>query len=139
MNMTKRVKIAFTAAVLMAAGTVLAGPGHHRHHHRDRDGLDLAAGIVNLVMSVVAPPQVIAVEPAPVTNQVIRYEYPAPPVVYREYTVPAPVVHYRYAPPPRPVYHYRRPAPPPPRRDNNRYHHRPGHRNNGHRPGPPRR
>ena len=90
------VKFVLAAAIVCCGYTVMAGP-HHRHHKRD--GLDLANGIVDLVMRVIAPaPVVVAPAPAPVVV--------APP--------PAPVVvappprHYRPAPPPR----HHRPAPP---------------------------
>ena len=63
----------------------MAAPHGHKGHkgHRDNDGLRLAAGIVHLVKSVIAPAPVVV---AP----------PPPPVV----TAPAPVV---VAPPPPPV------------------------------------
>ena len=97
--MKKTIKVAMLAAVMVTGCALFAGPhGGHRHHHHKRDGLDLAAGIVNLVMSVAAPVQVVAA-PAPVVV--------APPPVH----CPRPVI---MTPPPR--YHYRQ---------NYRRHHRP--------------
>ena len=111
------------AAMLAVIPETMARP-HHGHHHND--GLALAAGIVNLVRTVVAPapvvvappPQPVVVAPAPVV-----VAPPPPPVV----VAPAPVVVTRPAPivvtPPR---HHRpvhpRPAP-----------HRGGHGRGGHR------
>ena len=106
------VKFVLAAAIVCCGYTVMAGP-HHRHHKRD--GLDLANGIVDLVMRVIAPaPVVVAPAPAPVVvapppAPVVVAPPPAPVVV-----TPAPVVvappprHYRPAPPPR----HHRPAPP---------------------------
>lgn len=104
--MKKNLKI-FLAVIVVGTGcTVFAAPPRGHHHH-ERDGLDIANGIVDLVLRVLAPrPVVVAPQPVAVAP-------PPPPVV----VAPQPVV---VAPPPR--YEYRRPAPPrhhnPPRKPN---------------------
>ena len=85
------------AAMLAVIPETMARP-HHGHHHND--GLALAAGIVNLVRTVVAPaPVVVAPPPQPVVvapAPVVVTPPPPPPVV----VAPAPVV---VTPPPPPV------------------------------------
>ena len=111
--MKKNTKVLMVAAFMVIGCAAFAGP-HGRHHHHRRDGLDLAAGIVNLVRAVVAPPVVVA-PPAVVAPPVVV----APPAVVAPPPVvvaPPPVV---VAPPPR--YHHYRPAPPP---RHNRHHRR---------------
>lgn len=81
--MKKTAKIMMLAAVMFIGTAAFAGPrGGHRHH---RDGLDLAAGIVHLVMQVVNPqPQVVVtpppvvVTPRPVVVTPPRHHRPAP-------------------------------------------------------------
>ena len=109
--MKTMMKTAMIAGMMFLGTAVFAGP----HHHHKRDGLDLAAGIVNLVMQVVAPPQVV-VAPAPVVTApvvvtpapVIRYNYAAQPVyVYRPAPPPR---HNRHRPAPPPRHHLQRPG-----------------------------
>ena len=113
------------AAMLTVMPEAMARP-HHRHH--DNDGLRLAAGIVNLVKTVVAPaPVVVAPAPAPVVvapapAPVVVAPAPAPvvvapnPVVVPRRVVVVPPPRHRAAPP-----RHHRPAPP-------RGGHRGGHR-----------
>ena len=96
------------AAMLAFVPETMARP----HHGHDNDGLALAAGIVNLVKSVIAPAPKVVVAPAPAPVVVTPPPPPAPVVVTR----PAPVV---VAPPPP---RHRHPAPP-----------RGGHGRGGHR------
>ncbi len=108
--MKKNVKFVAVAAVMVFGCAAFAGP----HHHHKRDGLDLAYGIVDLVMRVVAPqPVVVAPAPQPVVV--------APTPGYYRPAPPPPPVYYRPAPPPP---RHNRPAPPP--RHNN--HRQPRHR-----------
>ena len=91
--MKKTVKVTMLAAVMVMGCAAFAGPHGGRHHRHHRDGLDLATGIVNLVMSVVAPAPVV-VAPAPVVVT-------PPPVYYHRRPVvvtPPPRHHYRPAP-----------------------------------------
>ena len=81
--MKKLGKIMLIATVMFAGTAVFAGP-HGRHHKRD--GLDLAAGIVDLVLKVVRP------EPAVTIYQQPGYYRPAP-----KHHRPAPK-HHRPAP-----------------------------------------
>ena len=97
--MKKMTKVFVIAVAMFATGTVFAGPHHHRHHRNE--GLDLANGIVDLVLKVIAPTPVVVAPPPP--PPVVVTPPPAPVVV-----APAPVVvapprrHHRPAPPPRP-------------------------------------
>ena len=102
MKMKNTVKVMTLAAVMVIGTAAFAGPRHDRPHHK-RDGLDLAYGIVNLVLRTVNPaPVVYTPAPAPVVYT------PAPAVVHR----PAPRRHYD---PPRNNHH---------RPNNQRNHHR---------------
>ena len=87
------------------------GGGHHHHGYYRNDGLGLAAGIVDLVRTVIAPPVVVAPAPVRCVETVPVVVAPAP-VVYR------PTV---WAPPPPPPRYHRGP------------HHRPHHGPGGHR------
>ena len=107
-KMMKNVKLMLIITAMLAGTVVFARP-HDKHHHK-RDGLDIANGIVDLVMRVIAPQPVVVVPPPPPV--VVT---PPPPVV----VVPQPVV----APPPPPQPKYLYPAPKPPRHDR---HHAPG-------------
>lgn len=108
--MKKYCLIALSAAFMLSLiPTLEASP--HRHSKRNRrqdDGLALAAGIVHLVRSVIAPPTVV------VTPRPVVVVPPSPTVV----VTPRPVV----VVPPRPVVIHpprrvpQRPLPPPPRR-----------------------
>ena len=49
-----------TAAMLVVVPETMAKPHHHDH---DNDGLNLAAGIVNLVRAVIAPAPVVVKQP----------------------------------------------------------------------------
>ncbi len=97
-------KFMLVITAMLVGTAVFARPPHGRGH-RERDGLDLANGIVDLVMRVIAPRPVVVAPP------------PQPVVV-----VPQPVVVA-----PQPVY-YTRPAPRPPYRGR---HHAPGRHNPG--------
>ena len=63
------------------------GPAHHAHrpppppahHHHHRDGLGLAAGIVNLVHDIIAPEPIVVQQPTTVVQTT--------PVVYQTPTV----------------------------------------------------
>ena len=81
--MKNTAKVMTLAAVMVIGTAAFAGP---RHHHK-RDGLDLAYGIVNLVLKVV--------NPAPAVVQ-------APPVVIHK-PAPRPAPRHRQAPPRRPA------------------------------------
>ena len=123
MVMRSSVKVMIATAIVGCSCTVFAG-GHHHHH---RDGLELAAGIVNLVASVIVPPPpVIAL---PVNQTVVVHE----PVITVPATVvvsPLPVIRYRYSAPPPRIYRSN------PQR---RPHHRRGHTVPVHRMQSPRR
>lgn len=100
--MKNTTKIMTVAAVMVFGTAVFAGPAH-RHHHKC-DGLELAAGIVNLVCRVLDPaPTVAVITPPP----------PPPPVVIR---TEKKVIHYpaKKHHNIRPAVHH--PAPPPPRK-----------------------
>ena len=86
--MKKTTKIMMLAAVMFVGTAAFAGPrgGHHK-----RDGLDLAAGIVGLVMQVLNPQPTVVVTPPPA----VIHHRPA-------------VIHHRQAPKPAPRH---RPAP----------------------------
>ncbi len=94
--MNKKIKILAVAVCTVAfCGTTFAAPP--RQHKDDKnDGLRLAAGIVQLVQSVIAPQPVVINQPAP-----------PPPPRQERYTPPKPE--------PRPPAHHggNRPAPPP--------------------------
>ena len=115
--MNAKVKFVLCGAIAMLlAVPVLAGPhhhhhggyhhggfhhgGYHHHYHGGSSGVRLAADIVNLVHSVVAPPVVVAPAPAPVVvaPEPVVVAPPPPPVV----VAPRPI----YYAPPR-YYHYR--------------------------------
>ena len=122
--MKKTAEFMLVAAVMICGTGLLAGPPRHHRHHRDRDGLDLANGIVDLVLkvvaprpAVVAPPPVVVTAPPPVVaapppqtvvvappppQTVVVAPPPPPPVIVTP--APRPVVRHRYAPAPR---HYR--------------------------------
>ena len=150
--MKKNAKVLLVIVAMVLGAGLFAAPPHHgrRGHgrHHDRDGLDLANGIVDLVLRVVAPrpapvvvqpapvavaPQPVVVQPAPVAvaPQPVVVQ-PAPVAVAPQPVVvqPAPVV---VAPPPPVVirqtpvvqYRYNYPAP--------RYHHGNHRRPGGHR------
>lgn len=127
--MKKMTKVFVIAVAMFATGTVFAGPHHHRHHRNE--GLDLANGIVDLVLKVIAPTPVVVAPPPP--PPVVVTPPPAPVVVAPApapvVVAPAPVV-VAPPPPPRPVVvapprRHHRPAPPP--RPHGRYD-RGGHR-----------
>ncbi|MBO5667799.1 MAG: hypothetical protein J6S43_01605 [Lentisphaeria bacterium] len=119
--MKKLTKVVAVFAVMLTGTAVFAGPHGNRHHHHERDGLDLAAGIVNLVARVIAPAPVVAVPAQTVVTVPAQtvVTVPAQTVVYTAPAVvtPPPVVQYRPAPPRQ---HNHRPAPRPAPR--------PGHR-----------
>ena len=124
--MKKYCLIALSAALMLSLiPTLEASPHRHsKHNHRHDDGLALAAGIVHLVRSVIAPPPVVitprpavVVPPPPpvvITPRPAVVVPPPPPVV----VTPKPVV----VVPPRPVVIQppsrapQRPLPPPRRR-----------------------
>ena len=107
--MMKNVKLMLIITAMLAGTVVFARP-HDKHHHK-RDGLDIANGIVDLVMRVIAPQPVVVAPPPPPVVAVPPpvVVTPPPPVV----VVPQPVV--ALPPPPQPKYLY--PAPKPPRHD----------------------
>ena len=120
--MKKNMKFMLVITAMLVGTAVFARPPHGRGH-RERDGLDLANGIVDLVMRVIAPrPVVVAPPPQPVVvappPQPVVVAPPPQPVV----VAPPPVVVA-----PQPVY-YTRPAPRPPYRGR---HHAPGRHNPG--------
>ena len=113
--MTKNAKLMLVVAVMLVGTAVFARPPHGRGH-RERDGLDLANGIVDLVMRVIAPrPVVVAPPPQPV----VVAPPPQPAVVAPQPVVVAPqpvvVAPQPVVVAPQPVY-YTRPAPRPPHR-----------------------
>lgn len=116
-KMMKNVKLMLIITAMLAGTVVFARP--HDKHHRKRDGLDIANGIVDLVMKVIAPqprvvvappPPPVVVTPPPVVAAPPPVVVAPPPVV----VVPQPVVA---APPPPPQPKYLYPAPKPPRHD----------------------
>ena len=121
--------------VTVLLGAAFCADAHPRHHN---EGVHLAAEIVGLVRSVIAPKPVVVTPPPPpvvVTPAPVVVAPPPPPVVVTPAPVvvtPAPVVVtpppvvVAPPPPPRPVYHHR-PAPPP----RPVYHHRPAPRHPG--------
>ena len=130
-KMMKNVKLMLIITAMLAGTVVFARP-HDKHHHK-RDGLDIANGIVDLVMRVIAPQPVVVAPPPPPVVAVpppVVVVTPPPPVVAAPppvvvtppppvVVVPQPVV----APPPPPQPKYLYPAPKPPRHDR---HHAPG-------------
>ena len=125
--MTKNAKLMLVVTAMLIGTAVFARPPHGRGH-RERDGLDLANGIVDLVMRVIAPqpvvvapqPVVVAPQPAVVAPQPVVVAPPPQPVV----VAPQPVVVA-----PQPVY-YTRPVPRPPQ---HRPHYIPARGNHGNR------
>ena len=116
--MNGRVKWILTAGMAVAlfgANAYAAGPKPHHHGHDRNDGLALAAGIVNLVKTVLTPP-VTVVQTVP--QRTVTYVEPAP-VRTVTYVEPAPVRTVTYVDP-EPVVVVTRPAvvcretPPPP-------------------------
>ena len=109
-------KVFFAAAVLCIGTAVFAAPHHHGHHKRN-EGLELANGIVDLVLKVVAPQPTVVVAPQPAVVAPAPVVVAPPPVVVAPRPVvvaPRPVVvapprprHHRPAPPPRPHNHHR--------------------------------
>ena len=104
-------KVFFAAAVLCIGTAVFAAPRPHHHgHHKRNEGLELANGIVDLVLKVVAPQPTVVVAPQPAVVAPAPVVVAPPPVV----VAPRPVVvapprprHHRPAPPPRPHNHHR--------------------------------
>ena len=115
--MTRNAKVVLVAAVMFTGMAVFARPCY-----RERDGLDIAVGIVDLVQRVVAPEYTYT---APQTVVVVAdrgHNCPPPPRRYvRPLPPPPPRRHVRPMPPPPPRRHVR-PMPPP------NGHHRPGYR-----------
>ena len=88
--MKNTAKVMTLAAVMVIGTAAFAGP---RHHHHKRDGLDLAYGIVNLVLKVVNPaPAVVQAPPV-----VIHHPAPRPVVIHKPAPRPAP--RHRQVPP----------------------------------------
>ena len=93
----KKMIIATLGAAMMLAVVpeTMAAPHGHKGH-RDNDGLRLAAGIVHLVKSVIAPaPVVVAPPPPPVVVVPPR----RPVVVTPPRHIPPAPRHHRQAPP----------------------------------------
>ncbi len=88
--MKKVVKIMLVAVVMFIGTAAFAGP--HGRRGKERDGLDIANGIVNLVLKVLRP------QPAVIHQQPVYFHKP-------------PVRHHK---PVKKVFH--KPAPPKPRR-----------------------
>ena len=107
--MNKKWKMMMMAAVFCVGTCAFANP-HHKHNRNryyDNDGLNLAAGIVDLVCRVIAPQPVIV---TPVEHTIIQHEEiitPPPPVIIETHR---PIIHtqrhHKIAPPPKkPVPH----------------------------------
>lgn len=63
-------------------------PARHHHNHHHRDGLGLAAGIVNLVSDILAPAPVVIQQPTVVqTTTPVVYQTPATTVYTTSPTV----------------------------------------------------
>jgi|GEM_PF-5821337 hypothetical protein len=78
MKKTYITTLLFAGAVFITAGSLYAGPPRPYH---DRDGIDTAARIVDLVTSVIRPVPVVVVQPAPVVIEQV------PAVTRTVYTV----------------------------------------------------
>jgi len=95
----------FTLALVVVGGCTLPVMAGHGHHHKENDGVRLAAEIIGLVGAVLNP-QPVVVTPAPVVvapppPPPVVVPAPPPPVV-----VPAPpVVIHRHTPLPRRIHH----------------------------------
>lgn len=90
----------FTLALVVVGGCTLPVMAGHGHHHKENDGVRLAAEIIGLVGAVLNPhPAVVA--PAPV---VVAPPPPPPPIVVP--APPTPVIIHRPAPPPRRIHHH---------------------------------
>lgn len=97
MNGTTKLILGAAIATTMFGATAYAGNPHGDHHHGGNDGLALAAGIVNLVRTVIDSVGT-ALFPTPGCEPIIR-----------------PAVRYNPPPPP-PRHHAERRAPEPPPR-----------------------
>ena len=128
--MTRNAKVVLVAAFMFTGMAVFARPCY-----RERDGLDIAVGIVELVQRVVAPEYTYTYT-VPQTVVVVAdrgYDCPPPPRHVRPMPPPPPRRHVRPMPPPPPRHHVRPMPPPPPRRHVRPMpppngHHRPGYR-----------
>ena len=69
----------FTLALIVVGGCTLPVMAGHGHHHKENDGVRLAAEIIGLVGAVLNP-QPVVVTPAPVVVA------PPPPVVIHRHT-----------------------------------------------------
>ena len=91
----------FTLAVVVVGGCTLPVMAGHGHHHKENDGVRLAAEIIGLVGAVLNPHPAVVVAPAPV---VVAPPPPPPPIVVP--APPTPVIIHRPAPPPRRIHHH---------------------------------
>lgn len=119
MNSKKIITLLFASAICLTGSALYAGgPGHESR--RDRDGVDTASRIVDLVLRVIRPETTVVVQaPAPVVTRTV-YTVPQPTVERTVYVFPGTVYTetvYEVSYPVRPVYAE---PPAPPRR------HRPG-------------
>ena len=89
-----------TLALIVVGGCTLPVMAGHGHHHKENDGVRLAAEIIGLVGAVLNPQPAVVVTPAPV---VVAPPPPPPPIVVP--VPPAPVIIHRPAPPPRRIHH----------------------------------
>ena len=92
--MKKTTKIMMLAAMMFIGTAAFAGPRGGHHH---RDGLDLAAGIVGLVMQVLNPQPTVVVTPPPA----VIHHRPAVVTPPRQHNRPAPKPEPRHRPAPR--------------------------------------
>lgn len=91
----------FTLALVVVGGCTLPVMAGHGHHHKENDGVRLAAEIIGLVGAVLNPLPAVVVAPAPV---VVAPPPPPPPIVVP--APPTPVIIHRPAPPPRRIHHH---------------------------------
>lgn len=75
----------FTLALVVVGGCTLPVMAGHGHHHKENDGVRLAAEIIGLVGAVLNP-QPVVVTPAPVVVAPPPVVVPAPPVVIHRHT-----------------------------------------------------
>ncbi len=110
MNSKKIITLLFASAICLTGSALYAGgPGHEPR--RDRDGVDTAARIVDLVLRVIRPETTVVVQtPAPVpvvTRTVYAVPRPQPTVERTVYVFPGTVYTetvYEVSYPVRPVY-----------------------------------
>lgn len=92
----------FTLALVVVGGCTLPVMAGHGHHHKENDGVRLAAEIIGLVGAVLNPQPTVVVAPPVVAPAPVVVAPPPPPIVV---PAPPPVIIHRHAPPPRRIHH----------------------------------